>query len=72
MIMTVALVLTAIGTAIMLASLAWGVTRVFQGYPKVNEAPARAIAAIGGFLVGQILFDTGVMFYLTYLIGRIP
>ena len=59
-----------VGIAIMLGSLGWGFSKLLS-WRKTNPKPGisltYAVGVIGSFLVGQLFFDAGIMFYLGYL-----
>jgi len=79
---TAAIVLVSIGMLIMLSSLGWGIAKVLSwrstaitATGKINPKPQLdqwlpiVLGIIGIFLVGQLFFDAGGMFYLGYLTG---
>lgn len=71
---TVAIVLGSIGMLIMLGSLGWGIAKLLswrKTNPKleVDQWLPVVLGVIGSFLVGQLFFDAGIMFYLGYLTG---
>jgi len=73
---TVAIVLGSIGMLIMLGSLGWGIAKLLplpwrkpNPKPEVDQWLPVVLGVIGSFLVGQLFFNAGVMFYLGYLTG---
>jgi|GEM_PF-2549599 len=73
---TAAIVLAGIGILIMLGSLGWGIAKLLaqrkaNPKPEIGQWLSAALGVIGSFLVGQMFFDAGVMFYLGYLTGRL-
>jgi len=79
---TAAIVLVSIGMLIMLSSLGWGIAKVLSWRstaitltgktspkPQVNQWLPIVLGVIVSFLIGQLFFDAGVMFYFGYLTG---